>query len=355
MFMEINRTNIFNNTAQFGGVISACNSQVTLLDDGLFVTVDPVLPFCTLYEGDIQSYNITAPQDPEIFTTEFLTTTDQQTTTEPLMTTQRQTTTELLITTEPLTSTAQTTTESQTRELTTEPTTTELQISTEPLTSADSEPLSTTEQPAITELLTSTEPPIMTEEITTEPLPTTTDQTDNMSPPVIVTMENTNMTTSNDTQTSLTTTIKETSTMQDGSLSTASAITMNNPTSTTESLGRDVDHFTTRDQTTATTELESDKKGDVYVVISESDSKLNTVLSATALALFLVLSVVVFVLVVFLCTHNRRAKESKSTKIELIKMEELTEKENISPAHNFNTYVSPVHNRYSSEEKVDIM
>ena len=45
MFMEINRTNIFNNTAQFGGVISACNSQVTLLDDGLFVTVDPVLPF----------------------------------------------------------------------------------------------------------------------------------------------------------------------------------------------------------------------------------------------------------------------------------------------------------------------
>ena len=53
MLMEINRTNIFINTAQFGGVISACNSQVTLLDDSLFVTVDPVLPFCMLYEGDI--------------------------------------------------------------------------------------------------------------------------------------------------------------------------------------------------------------------------------------------------------------------------------------------------------------
>ena len=45
MFMEINRTNIFNNTAQFGGVISACNSQVTLLDDSLFIMVDPVLPW----------------------------------------------------------------------------------------------------------------------------------------------------------------------------------------------------------------------------------------------------------------------------------------------------------------------
>ena len=87
MFMEINRTNIFNNTAQFGGVISACNSQVTLLDDSLFVTEDPLLPFCILYEGDIQSYNITAPRDPEIFTTEFLTTTEQQMTTESVTTT----------------------------------------------------------------------------------------------------------------------------------------------------------------------------------------------------------------------------------------------------------------------------
>ena len=55
--------------AQLGGVISACNSQVTPLDDGLFVTVDPVLPFCIHFEGDIQSYSITAPRDPELFTT----------------------------------------------------------------------------------------------------------------------------------------------------------------------------------------------------------------------------------------------------------------------------------------------
>ena len=75
-------------------MISACNSQVTLLEHGLFVTVDPLLPFYMLYEGDIQSYNITAPTDPEVFTTEFLTTTEQQATTEPLTTTQRLTTAE---------------------------------------------------------------------------------------------------------------------------------------------------------------------------------------------------------------------------------------------------------------------
>jgi hypothetical protein len=103
--MESNRTNIFKNMAQFGGVISAYNSQVILLesDINLFVTVDPLLPFCMLYERDIQIYNITAPTDPEVFTTEFLTTTEQQTTTEPLTSTQRLTTTEYLTTTEFLT------------------------------------------------------------------------------------------------------------------------------------------------------------------------------------------------------------------------------------------------------------
>ena len=76
MFMEINRTNIFNNTAQFGGVISACNSQVTLVGDSLYVTVDPVLPFCKLYDGNIRQFNVTAP--PEIFmTTEPLTSTKE--------------------------------------------------------------------------------------------------------------------------------------------------------------------------------------------------------------------------------------------------------------------------------------
>ena len=89
IFIEINRTNIFNNTAHFGGVISACNSQVTLLNDDLFATVDPVLPFCTHYEGDIQYFNVTVPQDLDpILTAELLTSTESLTTTESLNTTE---------------------------------------------------------------------------------------------------------------------------------------------------------------------------------------------------------------------------------------------------------------------------
>ena len=63
MYMEINRTNIFNNTASFGGIISACNSEVTVLEEDLFVTTDPICSFCTLYDGDVTHFNITAPRD----------------------------------------------------------------------------------------------------------------------------------------------------------------------------------------------------------------------------------------------------------------------------------------------------
>ena len=63
MYMEINRTNIFNNTASFGGIISACNSEVTVLEEDLFVSTDPVYSFSTLYDGDVTYFDITAPQD----------------------------------------------------------------------------------------------------------------------------------------------------------------------------------------------------------------------------------------------------------------------------------------------------
>ncbi len=63
MFIEINRTNIFNNTASFGGMISACNSEVTVLEEELFVSEDPVYSFCTLYDGDVTCFNITSPRD----------------------------------------------------------------------------------------------------------------------------------------------------------------------------------------------------------------------------------------------------------------------------------------------------
>ena len=57
LFMETSRTNIFNNTAQFGGVISACNGQVILVHDSLVVTVDLLLPFCKLYNGNVWHFN----------------------------------------------------------------------------------------------------------------------------------------------------------------------------------------------------------------------------------------------------------------------------------------------------------
>ncbi len=63
MFIEINITNIFNNTASFGGLISACNSEVTVLEGELFVSEDPVYSFCTLYDGDVTYFNITSPRD----------------------------------------------------------------------------------------------------------------------------------------------------------------------------------------------------------------------------------------------------------------------------------------------------
>ena len=75
LYMVINRTNIFNNTAQFGGVISACNSEVTLRGDSLIVIVDPLLPFCKLYDETVQHANITPPPET-IITTERMVTTE---------------------------------------------------------------------------------------------------------------------------------------------------------------------------------------------------------------------------------------------------------------------------------------
>ena len=364
ILMEINRTNIFNNTAQFGGVISACNSLVTLLDDGLFVTVDPLLPFCILYEGDIQSYNITAPRDPEIFITEFLTTTEQQmttellTTTEILTTTESQTTeqitmpttTEIRITTEPLITIMQTTTE--TIEESTEPTATEAQITTKPLT--------TTEQVATSEPLTSTEPPITTKEPTTEPLATTTDLTadvcppattaTNTAPPSTVADENSTTLSTTSIHTPSTRNIMETTSIMP---STTTATILNQLTNSSESLGKDIGHFaTTRDQTTSM-ELESDKKSDVYNIVV-ADSELNTVLSAISLALFLVLAVAMFVCMLLLYAQIKKVKGSKSAKIELTKMREFTTK-TMDPKDTSNTYTSPTHNRCCTEEKVDLM
>ena len=335
MFMEINRTNIFNNTAQFGGVISACNSQVTLLDDSLFVTMDPLLPFCVLYEGDIQIYNITAPTDPEVFTTEFLTTTEQQTTTEPLTSTQRLTTTESQpTTTEPLTT----------------PTTTDPISTTEPLTS-DS---------------TTTQPPVTTQELTTEPSGATKDQMDmNLSAtsmaantaPDPLTVKDENATTPSDVDAHTRPTAERASTMPEGSISTTSAstttTTANKPITTTEILGKDIEHTTSSDQITG---VVTDMKNDEPVVIV--DSKLAIIgiyVSGSSLVLSFALPIAIFVLMVVLHYKcKRKAKESESANIELTRMREFTT-ETVKSKHASNIYISPTHNNNSSsEEKRDL-
>ena len=97
--------------------------------------------------------------------------------------------------------------------------------------------------------------------------------------------------------------------MPEGSFLMTSATNMDEPTSTTESLGKDIDHYTTTDQTT--TGITQNKKSDVSVVVV--DSKLSIYLSAASLAMSVALPVVIctFVLVVVLfCVHKRKAKES---------------------------------------------
>lgn len=55
----IRETNIYNNTAELGEVISACSSNITISsDDGLIARSDPNYPFCVLYDGNVDRYNI---------------------------------------------------------------------------------------------------------------------------------------------------------------------------------------------------------------------------------------------------------------------------------------------------------
>ena len=308
MLMEINRTNIFNNTAQFGGVISACNSQVTLLDDSLFVTVDPVLPFCMFYEGDIQHFNMTAPWDPNFFrTTEPLTTIEPLTTTEPLTTNAQVMVTDPLPATVPLT-----TTETQT--------TTELLTSTQPLST--SEQLATTESVLIT----------TTDQLDTIPLTTVTSNT---APP---------HTTSSDRGTHTSSRVTISTVPVDLLTTTSTTTTINSkPTGTTESLGEDIDHFTTRDQTT-TTGLVPDKKNDVSVVIVDSKLTIILILSAVSLTVSLVLAVIMFVRVVLLYARKGKTKELKLAKNEFSEMGEFATHNIINPTRTFN-----------DEEKDDLM
>ena len=50
--LEITASNIFNNTAETGEVISACNSNLSVSDQ-LFSSIDPVYSVCTLISGNV--------------------------------------------------------------------------------------------------------------------------------------------------------------------------------------------------------------------------------------------------------------------------------------------------------------
>ena len=55
--VSINETNLYNNTAKWGTAISNCNGQTRFSD--LMIAMDPVYTYCTIYEGDTDSYDVT--------------------------------------------------------------------------------------------------------------------------------------------------------------------------------------------------------------------------------------------------------------------------------------------------------
>ena len=64
LYIDVNRTHIFNNTARLGGIISAYNSEVNVGAGELFMSADPVYFFCTLYNEDLIDYNVSTPTNP---------------------------------------------------------------------------------------------------------------------------------------------------------------------------------------------------------------------------------------------------------------------------------------------------
>ena len=60
--LEITSTNVFNNTAETGEVIRACNSDISV-SDHLFRTTDPIYSVCTLFSGDVNATEVTTTSE----------------------------------------------------------------------------------------------------------------------------------------------------------------------------------------------------------------------------------------------------------------------------------------------------
>ena len=174
--LGMNGANIFENTAELGEVISACNSDVTITNPEIPVSPDPIYSFCTLYN----SSNTTASQTTEqttpttgIISTAPSTTTERDTltTTTPPPTTDDVTSTEEISTIIETTEEATTTAEDITDVTTTVSTTEDINI----VTTTATEPLQSTTTTASTTVMEE-----MTSTVAlTEEVPTTTEDTVN--------------------------------------------------------------------------------------------------------------------------------------------------------------------------------
>ena len=60
--LEIDGADIFENTAELGEVISACNSDVTVTNPEFLASQDPIYSFCTLYNGSNTTISRTTEQ-----------------------------------------------------------------------------------------------------------------------------------------------------------------------------------------------------------------------------------------------------------------------------------------------------
>ena len=60
--LEVNRASIFENTAELGEVVSACNSNVTITNPQLLASQDPIYSFCSLYDSSNTTISRTTEQ-----------------------------------------------------------------------------------------------------------------------------------------------------------------------------------------------------------------------------------------------------------------------------------------------------
>ena len=80
--LEVNGASIFENTAELGEVVSACNSNVTITNPELLASQDPIYTFCSLYDSSNTTVSRTTEQITPTTGTTTNPVTEESTTTE---------------------------------------------------------------------------------------------------------------------------------------------------------------------------------------------------------------------------------------------------------------------------------